>query len=261
MDELRIELFGGLSVFANGIQIAQEITSRAAARDLLALLVLEKGRCIDTDTLAARLWPESEPWRALENLYAATYKLRKQLGDCGNILINQRQLYRIDNTKISTDVADFDRLARIVTFAEGIDTEVKGALSAIEEIYKGDLLGRGGVCRNQRLRAYNEEYKKRLVGVWRIAAGLYLEQGDDASKVKAGWYAENIRRLQSQETISTQSPPSKHRRGKQNDRRSKADASRPSIRSQLAEGRQQIATSHAELVRRSALKSSELEVL
>jgi DNA-binding SARP family transcriptional activator len=213
----RIELFGGLRVLKDGVPIAP--VAGTPARSLLALLVLSEGKWMDTDTLASRLWPETTPWRALDNLHAAVSKLRRELKDPDReILVRQEQLYYINTDKISSDITDFNRLAREITFAEGIDGNVKAALEEIEGLYKGDLLGRGDPCRNQALLAYNREYRTRMLGVWEIAAGLYLERGDVASTVQARWYVENIRRLQSQETLDEraaeyQEMPSKRRRG------------------------------------------------
>jgi DNA-binding SARP family transcriptional activator len=234
MDKWRIELFGGLTILKGGVPTAQEISAHSTTKDLLALLALGKGRGIYGDTLAARLWPESTPWQAVNNLYTATSRIRTALGSEGkDILIKQGSLYRIDDAKVTTDVADFDRLARKVTFADSIDYEVKAALDEIEELYKGDLLGRGELSRNRMLLAYNEEYKTRVIGVWEIAAGLYLERGDDASRIKAGWYAQNIGRLQSLEDADVRA--TRHRNMQMK------STPKPSIRAKLAEGRQQAA--------------------
>jgi DNA-binding SARP family transcriptional activator len=252
MAEWRIELFGGFAILKDGVPTAQEVSARNAAKDLLALLVLDKGRGIDGDTLAARLWPESTPWQATDNLYTATSRLRAALGDASkDILIRQGRLYRIDDTKVTTDVSDFDRLARKVTFADSIDHEVKAALDEIEELYKGDLLGRGELSRNRILLAYNEEYKTRVIGVWEIAAGLYLERGDDASRIKAGWYAGNIGRLQGLEDADVRAARHRNMLGE--------SSSRPSIRSQLAASRQQVAQRQAVAPKRVARSSHGLE--
>ena len=250
MAEWRIELFGGLSILNNGVPTAQEVSARSATKDLLALLALDKGRGIDGDTLAARLWPESTPWQAADNLHAATSRFRAALGDAGkDILIRQGHLYRIDDTKVTTDVSDFDHLARKVTFADAIDHEVKAALDKIEELYKGDLLGRGELSRNRTLLAYNEEYKTRVIGVWEIAAGLYLERGDDASRIKAGWYAGNIGRLQGLEDADVRATRRRNMLGE--------SPSRPSIRARLVEGRQQVAQRQVAAPKRVARSSHE----
>jgi hypothetical protein len=260
MGEWRIELFGGLAILKDGIPTAQAVASRATTTNLLALLALEKGRGIEADTLAARLWPDATPWHAQKSLYAATSRLRAALGDFGrDIMVREGTLCRIDTAKVTTDVADFDRLARTVTFADALDDGVKAALSEIEGVYKGDLLGRGEPCRNQVLRAYNTEYRTRIIGVWEVAAELYLERGGSASRVKAEWYAENIRRIEGLEAADTRATQKwealgealpARRQGKQEPL---LRAPRPSVRAQLAEGRGKLA--EAAPSRRSAQRT------
>jgi hypothetical protein len=251
----RIELFGGLTVLKDGVPAAQEVASRAATKDLLALLVLNNGRWTDADTLARRLWPDSTPWRALDSLHAATSRLRCALGDTGkDILVRQDQLYRIDTDKVTTDVADFDRLAREITFADGLDDTVKTALGEIEKLYKGDLLGRGEPCRNRTLLAYNREYKTKMLGVWEIAARLHLERGDPASKTRAQWYIENIKRLQGPEATTS-------RRAKEPLLGEIREGEyKPSIRSQLAEGKQQLAQQQSAAPLKTAARSHGMEI-
>jgi DNA-binding SARP family transcriptional activator len=253
----RVELFGGLTVLKDGVPTAPEVASRAATRDLLALLVLNKGRWIDTDTLASKLWPEK--WKALDNLHAATSRLRAALGDSDrDVFVRQGSLYRIDTDKVTTDVADVDRLARKITFADGIDDDLKTALSEIEELYKGDLLGRGEPCRNQTISAYNREYRQKMLGVWECAAGLYLERGDSTSRIRAQWYIENIKRLQGPEAIEGRTVKHQEILGEPSARRG-TDVPKPSIRSQLAEGKRQIALQSAAPLK-AAARSHGMEI-
>jgi two-component SAPR family response regulator len=252
MSEWRIELFGGLGVLKDGTPTAQAVSARSATTDLLALLVLEKGRGIDGDTLAARLWPESTPWHAKDSLHATTSRLRAALGDDGrDILAIQGQLYRIDDTKVTSDVADFDCLARTITFAEELDNKVHAALEAMEKLYRGDLLGRGQFCRNRVLRAYNEEYRTRVIGVWKVAAGLYLERGDDASRTRAGWYVQNINRLQDLTMADARALHHHDMLGE--------PPQSPSIRARLVEGRQRSAQRQGIAPKRVARSSHGLE--
>jgi hypothetical protein len=148
-------------------------------------------------------------------------------------------------------VSDFDRLARKVTFADAIDHEVRAALDKIKELYKGDPLGRGELSRNRILLAYDEEYKTRVIGVWEIAAGLYLERGDDASRIKAGWYAGNIGRLQSREDADVCATRHRNMLGE--------SPSRPSIRTRLVGDRQQPAQRQVAAPKRVARSSHGLE--
>jgi hypothetical protein len=257
----RIELFGGLAILKDGIPTAtaQGGLSRRATKDLLALLVLEKGKGIDADTLAARLWPEKTPWCALDNLHATTSRLRGALEDgAKDILLREGPLYRIDASKVSTDVADFDRFAHTVIFADALDDKVKAALDGIDEVYRGDLLGRGGPSRNRTLSAYNQEYKQRAVGAWEVAAGLYLEQGDGASRIRAEWYLANIDRLQGLEAADALGGPKPKRRQKEQE--PLLGAPRPSIKEQLAAGRQQTGKDRAAVPARTATRAQGLEV-
>jgi DNA-binding SARP family transcriptional activator len=264
----RIELFGGLTILKDGVPTAHEVASRAATTDLLALLALNKGRWVDIDTLAARLWPEK--WRPLDNLHAATSRLRVALGEGGkDIIVNQGSLYRIDADKVTTDVVDIDRLARKITFADSIDDSIKAALHEIEGLYKGDLLGRGDACRNQTLQDYNQEYKQKMLVVWECAAGFYLERGDATSRIRAQWYVENIRRLQGPEAARERRAKEpllgEIREGEHLNalvgiiKEDWGGKHKPSIRSQLAEGKRQIAQQYAAPLK-AAAKSHGMEI-
>jgi hypothetical protein len=118
--------------------------------------------------------------------------------------------------------------------------------------------------------AYNEEYRTRIVGVWKIAAGLYLERGDVASKIQAGWYVENIKRLQSTEAIDAHAAQHqellayRYLRGSKRlsaaRGHEKNDAPKPSIRQQLAEGKERLDSARTTAPQKTVTKTHDMEV-
>ncbi|CAM3270662.1 BTAD domain-containing putative transcriptional regulator [Stackebrandtia soli] len=74
----RFRVLGTVAVEADGIPVDIGPASRRA---LLAVLLVEAGRVVSVDQLINRLWTESPPRRARENLYSYLSRLRAVLGD------------------------------------------------------------------------------------------------------------------------------------------------------------------------------------
>ena len=73
---LTVNLFGRLEVKVGDVAVESGHLSRQKVRSLLALLVLNRGRDVSRDRLAAQLWPESSASCRRKNFYATWSQLR-----------------------------------------------------------------------------------------------------------------------------------------------------------------------------------------
>ncbi len=95
--------FGSLTLYMDGVPL--RIPSRKAG-ELLALLLLQKGRPLRKTVAAETLWPESDAERAMDSLYKVCGVLHslKYLP-----LEAQRDVIWLDDRGIDSDFAAFER--------------------------------------------------------------------------------------------------------------------------------------------------------
>lgn len=103
--QLQLRLLGTFEVERPGEPPA--IIQRSGPRALLAYLALEAGRAHEREHLAALLWPDAPPERALTNLRQALHRLRATLGEGEQILSVSRHSVRLDRAAISLDTVEF----------------------------------------------------------------------------------------------------------------------------------------------------------
>jgi DNA-binding SARP family transcriptional activator/tetratricopeptide (TPR) repeat protein len=102
---LRLRTFGGLSI-ENGASIGGATPNRRPLA-LLALLAVNGSRGLSRDTIAALLWPESEPERARNSLSQLISILRRELG-AAHLLLGTAEL-RVNTEVLACDVIEFER--------------------------------------------------------------------------------------------------------------------------------------------------------
>ena len=127
---IALRLFG---VFVLSVQ-GKEVTSlsRAASKELLALLVLRGEGHSARVWLAGVLWPDAACDRALYYLRRTLMELRAALGpERERILAPDTASLRFDTRGLTCDVLDFDRLVKRKT---------EGELAQAVALYRGDLL-------------------------------------------------------------------------------------------------------------------------
>jgi DNA-binding SARP family transcriptional activator len=105
--QLALSLFGPFEARLHGTPLAS-LRSRKGEW-LLALLALRVGRPVSRDHLAATLWPDSDPGKALYNLRRTLHDLRHTLGD---------QAWRLGNPE------DADDRALALDLTGGADVDV-----------------------------------------------------------------------------------------------------------------------------------------
>jgi DNA-binding SARP family transcriptional activator len=122
---LRLQVFGGLTLFRG----AENLTGAVTQRRRLAILVLlavagEAG--VSRDKLLAYLWPESDAERARHVLNQLLYAQRRQVG--GEALFLGRKTLRLNGAVIGSDVGELER---------ALDAN---QLEAAVELYRGPFL-------------------------------------------------------------------------------------------------------------------------
>ena len=111
---LRLTTFGGISLTQDG----KPVVGAAAGQRRLAILILlaESGhRGFDRDTLAAMLWPDSEPEQARHSLHQALYAMRRAHGE--EVFLGTRML-QLNAAFFSADMWDFEAAIRRRQFEE-----------------------------------------------------------------------------------------------------------------------------------------------
>ncbi|MEG0417151.1 AfsR/SARP family transcriptional regulator [Gordonibacter sp.] len=140
---LTVNLFGGLDVRIGGEVVDVTRFRRQKAKTLLALLVLNRGREFPRDQLVRVLWPDSEMDTARKNFYSVWSLLRRTLagpsGVCPYLLRHQNGC-RIDERLLSTDVARFDAVCRMLLFGQPGSDGWAQLYAEIDDAFADDLM-------------------------------------------------------------------------------------------------------------------------
>jgi DNA-binding SARP family transcriptional activator len=112
---MRFRLLGELEVLVEGRPVP---LGGAQQRELLALLLLERGRAVSTDRLVEAIWAGTPPETAQKSIQVYVSRLRKTLGE-GRILTRGRG-YELVVGPGETDVDEFDELVRTGGFGDAL---------------------------------------------------------------------------------------------------------------------------------------------
>lgn len=136
--EAKVSCFGGFDIYTyNKPQKVKWRTSKA--EELLAFLIHNEGKIVSRDYLVDNLWKEIEPLKAMNNLNATTYYLRKALNNIGikECIITSKSDIWIEAGKLSSDLYEFARILRENTLVNNSSIRViENAIS----LYVGDYL-------------------------------------------------------------------------------------------------------------------------
>lgn len=100
---LEIRLLGTFDVRRSGVPV--ELVG-AQARTIVAVLALAAGSPVTPETIAARLWPDSEPADVRASLHTAIRRLRRVLGD--DAIVRRSGGYALAQDRVWVDVAEFE---------------------------------------------------------------------------------------------------------------------------------------------------------
>ncbi|HEX6548148.1 MAG TPA: BTAD domain-containing putative transcriptional regulator [Candidatus Dormibacteraeota bacterium] len=165
-------LFGPLKVEVDGVCLGPDDFHGAKPRQLLEILLVQRGRALTKDRLCELLWEESLPNNPKATLENYVSILRRQL-DPG-IIATVSGGYRIVSDRVDLDLDHFDGL-----FARGSVDGYRGALRLV----RGDVLEGEPAGWARRIR---ERYRQRHLDALLELAWAALQESDaDTAEVLA----------------------------------------------------------------------------
>jgi len=170
---LQIHTLGGWEMRAGGRLIDLQVLRKRRAGELLALLLISRGRCLPTDQIVDRLWPDKEYSSALALLHQATSTLRRALEPDLPEKFPSRYL-QVDDGRVAL-VLPPDSSVDYEVFRDCIrDADWDGAL----ETYRGEFLPdyRYADWAEAQRRWLGQDYQRALLA----KAGTWLVEGQFA---------------------------------------------------------------------------------
>lgn len=138
---MQISIFGPLRVASAHDELTQQDFEGVKPRELLALLLLARGRPITKETLAEQLWPDRQPKNVGGTLETYVSLLRRKLffdrTIARRVLSTSAGAYAFDTSQVALDIDLFDDL---VARADIAGNDRMGLLSQATELVRGDLL-------------------------------------------------------------------------------------------------------------------------
>lgn len=184
---LTVNLFGGLDVRIDGRQVDPVLFRRQKVKNLLALLVLNRGREIPRDRIVGMLWPDGSLAGARRNFYGIWSLLRKALrapdGTCP-YLIRLQNGCKLDADLLETDVDTLDAICRAFLL-EPVDLERWTHLfGQVEGHFVDGLLPSDDD--NEMVVQAREAYRVRLVDALVAASARLTDEGEHQAAL---WFA------------------------------------------------------------------------
>ncbi len=184
---LTVNLFGRLEVKVGDVAVESGHLSRQKVRSLLALLVLNRGRDVSRDRLAAQLWPESSASCRRKNFYATWSQLRSALstpdGDCPYLIRHQNGVC-IEARLLASDVLELEEVCRALLFNRPGRGGWGHLFARVEDSFADELLPGDDGC--DVIDGLREDCKNRLVDALVAASGKLLDSGDPREGL---WFA------------------------------------------------------------------------
>lgn len=148
MSPLRIQLFGKLSVSADGR--ALERLDASKAQELLCYLLVHRARPHPRESLAAVLWGDASTEKSKKYLRQALWHLQTIFDTRADEACDSRQVLRAEHDWVQLnsesdlwlDVETFERAFVVARGERGADlrAETRDALGTAVDLYRGDLL-------------------------------------------------------------------------------------------------------------------------
>ena len=115
------KLFGDLEVHLPGAVLGPRDLGGAKPKQLLEMLLLERGRTLAKDWLADRLWGEDLPESVPATIETYISVLRRRLGPTRELITTAAGGYRLEAGGVALDVDAFDRLLQLGAEGEPAD--------------------------------------------------------------------------------------------------------------------------------------------
>lgn len=134
---LDLRILGVSSLLVHGAPAS--LPRRRRAVELLAYLMLARGRGIRRDQLLEAFWPDDPPDHSALRLRVLLHALRQMLGEAGigSALERHGAAYLLDPTRIRLDALDFE--ARAQALLREMAPPNPAALEEALRLYRGDL--------------------------------------------------------------------------------------------------------------------------
>lgn len=167
-------MFGPLGVRVDGRWFGAHDFGGVKPKQLLEVLLLERGRFVGKDELAARLWPTRLPRNIEATVETYVSLVRSRLDRDRRLIVTEPGGYLISPHELSVDLDDFDRLLQSAAAAETHGR--RAGLEAAIALAKGELLADEPYA-EWALPIRAQYGERRLQAVVELAEAC-LEQGD-----------------------------------------------------------------------------------
>jgi len=140
--------FGKFRVFLGDQEVGEKLWKTRKSKYLFAYLASQAGRDVPDEKVMDLFWPDHEPEKARQSLYAALSHMRKALeavfpGESDRVVLARKGFYRFNAERnYFFDVAEFNRLydqgqSRI---KDGREDEAMVAFQKAEALYTGEFM-------------------------------------------------------------------------------------------------------------------------
>jgi DNA-binding SARP family transcriptional activator len=145
--DLSVQVLGGFVVARGGVPVPASAWQSRVARDLLRMLVVNRGRPLAREVLVERLWPDDDPLKVANRLSVALSTIRTVLDPdkrhpADHVLQADRESVSIDMRRVAVDLDQFlgeaDRGQAMLD--HGRRAQGLALLRRAESRYLGDVL-------------------------------------------------------------------------------------------------------------------------
>ncbi len=180
--QLRVQTLGTFRVWRSTVEIAPREWQRDKARQLFQLLLAQRGRWLQRDEIADRLWRNLAPEAALRDFKVALNALNKAIepqrsaDEVFAFIVREGSAYRLrPEADVWLDAIEFERECETGLRSNDIDPAI-AALRAALHWYRGDYLP------DALYEDWASEERERLLSLYLRAAdklaGLLIERGE-----------------------------------------------------------------------------------
>jgi len=185
---LTVCMLGTFEVFSQGKPISPKTWGRKKTKDLLKILLSERGRSFTVDQLIDLLYPETEPDKVVKNLRGRVSQLRRALeptltrGSNSQYVQNVGQGYRfneqapcwLDTNVFVTRLKQAQQLVQTDRWAQALD-QYERALA----LYRGDFLAEDRY--EEWTLSFRDQYRQDFLSALEGAARCHAQLGDTTS--------------------------------------------------------------------------------
>lgn len=167
-------MFGSLQVVLAGQTWGPRDFGGVKPKQLLEILLLERGRLVSKDGLAERLWGAQLPEHVEASVETYVSVVRRRLGEARGLIATEPRGYRVCVDGLSVDLDEFDRLVQSAASEIGLERRVE--LEEAIALVRDDLLADEPYA--EWALAIRAQYRERLLQALVELAECCLQLGD-----------------------------------------------------------------------------------